>query len=281
MNILILVASIVVVWCSLILFAVYSLTGYRCHSLGYLLIGFFGLFVFSPYLLLSRQSYVEFIIGVPLSLIFMYVSYAILRHDFEPKRITRMISVSLAIAVIPYSINAVEESLIRLVANDVLWFIREIGYEAHINQKDGTYIVFDSGHKSLKSEIVLACTGVSAMSLVAGMISTVEKLSFYEKVILTAVSFSVIYLLNLIRNIFIAVSYGDQLFHVYPENVELLFGRGGEWVSYYIADKIVSQTASVAVISFILYIFLVMSPKFVEEVLELIDMIRDISLRVR
>jgi len=52
--------------------------------------------------------------------------------------------------------------------------------------------------------------------------------------------------LNLFRNVFIAVSFGEQRMHFAPELVMSVFGvTDPRLVSYYIADRILAQTGSV------------------------------------
>jgi archaeosortase A (PGF-CTERM-specific) len=60
---------------------------------------------------------------------------------------------------------------------------------------------------------------------------------------------SVIYVLNLFRNVFIAVSFGQQRMQIAPELVMTLFGLSDpQMVSYYVADRILAQTGSVVVL---------------------------------
>jgi len=55
--------------------------------------------------------------------------------------------------------------------------------------------------------------------------------------------------LNLFRNVFIAVSFGQQRMQFFPELVMSLFGTSDpRMVSYNVADRILAQTGSVLVL---------------------------------
>jgi len=65
---------------------------------------------------------------------------------------------------------------------------------------------------------------------------------------------SVIYVLNLLRNVFIAVSFGHQRMQLFPGLVMTLFGlEDPQMVSYYVADRILAQTGSVVALVAITY----------------------------
>jgi archaeosortase A (PGF-CTERM-specific) len=117
-----------------------------------------------------------------------------------------------------------------------------IGYDSVVTQSDGmTYILFPKS--GMKTRIVTACTGIGSMSAIVALIAISSDKKLHT-VMWSVSSIIVIHALNTARNVFIAVSYSQQLFHIYPGFITQVFGNGGTYVSYYIADKIISQTFS-------------------------------------
>lgn len=102
--------------------------------------------------------------------------------------------------------------------------------------------------------ILVACTGVGSMAIFVGGILAVSA-PWDRKLRALAVSVPVIYLLNLVRNVFIALSFGQQRFHIAPELVMTLFAEEDPYhVSYWIADRILAQSASVLALIAITYL---------------------------
>ncbi|PSP74778.1 archaeosortase A [Halobacteriales archaeon QS_3_64_16] len=101
-----------------------------------------------------------------------------------------------------------------------------------------------SGH-TLTYTIRLACTGIGSIAIVAGLIAAVRA-PVGRKLQALAISVPVIYGLNLLRNVFIAVAFGTQRLQVFPEIVLALFSSEDPYlVSYLVADRILSQSLSV------------------------------------
>jgi len=101
-----------------------------------------------------------------------------------------------------------------------------------------------SGH-TLTYTIRIACTGIGSIAIVAGLIAAVRA-PMKRKAGALAVSVPIIYALNLVRNVFIAVAFGTQRLHVFPEFVLSVFSSEDPYlVSYLVADRILSQSLSV------------------------------------
>ncbi|PSP82230.1 archaeosortase A [Halobacteriales archaeon QS_1_68_17] len=122
------------------------------------------------------------------------------------------------------------------------------GHAVPINDKtypyESTFAFTPDGHPVLYT-IKIACTGVGSMAIFAGLIGAVRA-PLSGKLRALAVSLPVIYALNLVRNVFISVSFGKQYLHVFPETVMGLFATDDPYmVSYFVADRILAQSLSV------------------------------------
>jgi archaeosortase A (PGF-CTERM-specific) len=116
-----------------------------------------------------------------------------------------------------------------------------IGRADHRN----TFLFIDeSGHR-ITYTIRTACTGIGSMAIFAGLIAAIRS-PLSRKLRALAVSIPVIYALNLVRNAFIGLSFGQQRLHIAPDLVLGLFSSTDPYmVSYFIADRIIAQSLSV------------------------------------
>lgn len=105
--------------------------------------------------------------------------------------------------------------------------------------------VFPGNTAPIRYTIVIACTGIGSMSIMAGGILAVSA-PIRRKLRALAVSIPVIYVLNLFRNAFIATMFGRQRMQWFEGTIMWLFGTTDEqMVSYYIADRLLAQFGSV------------------------------------
>lgn len=118
---------------------------------------------------------------------------------------------------------------------------------------DLPYTAGEESHR-ITYTILLACTGIGSMSIFAGLIAAVEA-PWRRKFRALAVSLPVIYVLNLFRNVFIGLTFGEQYLHVFPDLVLTLFGSEElPRVSYFVGDRIVAQSLSVVALVGITYL---------------------------
>lgn len=120
--------------------------------------------------------------------------------------------------------------------------------------------------------IVIGCTGIGSMAIFAGLVSAVRA-PLDRKLRAFAVSVPVIYVLNLIRNVFIATMFGQMRMQLVPELTGRLFGFDAAalpaLVSYYWADRILAQTGSVIAMIVITWIV-------VRELPEILTVVEDV-----
>jgi len=121
--------------------------------------------------------------------------------------------------------------------------------------------------------IIIACTGIGSMAVMGGLVAAV-KAPIRRKLAGLAVALPIIYVLNIVRNVFIAVSYGHQYADFVPDVTMALFGLDNPLrVSYIWADRIIAQGLSVVAMVLILWLVIRVLPEVmgpVEDVLFLL-----------
>lgn len=213
-----------------------------------------GLYL-SGYMWLFEHSIVQSLASLIGSLYSIYLIHLVVNKQLEPRNICKMIAISGLILLPLYSIQTVQHIMIEHVINETSSILNMIGYDTSVNLDNGAYYINFEDSK-LRTEIVLACTGVGSIAIFVGLISAIGEISKTKKIASIMLITGVIYILNTVRNVFIAASYGGQHFHIFPTIIEQIFGRDDHWVSYYIADRIISQLlAAVVLIYLTIYIF--------------------------
>jgi len=129
-----------------------------------------------------------------------------------------------------------------------------------------TFLYSPGGHP-ITYTIRLACTGIGSMAIFVGLIGAVRG-SLRQKAKAMGVAIGVIYVLNIVRNVFIAHTLGNQRLHIFPELIMSLFSASDPYlVSYYIGDRILAQFGSVFALIAITWLVL----RWVPDVLSVVE----------
>jgi len=211
--------------------------------------GIFAVFWLSvfPHFLFEVKSAVEGIgslVAIPLCL---YTGYLLLSGRDSLFTLSRAVGLMGLLYYPTQAVPIVREVLIETVAVQTMWGINLLGYDpAFVVHPDPAidlknYIRFDS----FATYIVYACTGIGAISIFGGLIAAVDA-PLSRKLKSFAAAVGIIWVLNIARNVFVAVAAGKLWFNVGPiEAVAGLAGVTGVHVSFWFAHSIIAQFLSV------------------------------------
>jgi len=225
-------------------------TSYDIHLrvVGWALISVLAL-LFAPYFWVYDQSIVQALLAFIGGVYGLFIVRLLAQELIKLRQTTILVTVATGILLAVYTIPSIQWALLHTVASETQMLLELIGYSTSLEQGDrGIFIVFDDTPQELRTQIIVACTGIGSIALFTGFAAAIDTLSWRKRVGIALIMASVIYVLNAIRNVFIAGAYGGQWFHIAPGLIERIFGRGDEWVSYYIADRIIAQVAAVIVL---------------------------------
>lgn len=207
------------------------------------------------------------------------------------RRLDTLFVLSRAIAVmglvyLPFeSITALRQPLVEATAFQVHWVITQLGFQADLTTlsslgnpgstaraPEAAYqsaLVFETGGQRYVTYIVLACTGIGSMSIFAGLVAALDA-PLKRKLSAIVLAVSIIHVLNIARNVFIAVAFGYQWFQVLVEPIMYLTGYSDPGlVSFFIADRVLSQSLSVIALVWITWLV-------VRRVPELLSVLEDV-----
>lgn len=213
-----------------------------------------------PHFAFEQQSVVEGVlsaVAVPLSL---YVAYLLARGRETLMVISRGVAVMGLVYLPVTTLTWLSQPLVELVTRQIEWSIQLLGYEPEVVTRDGTRNIFlyrnEAGVPVRSSEILLACTGLGSMAIFAGLVAAVRA-PLDRKARALAVSIPVIWVLNIVRNVFITLAFGHQWLQVAPETVMALFREDRiDAVSFLVADRIIAQSLSVVALVVIFWLVL-------------------------
>lgn len=223
--------------------------GYRLTSLGWVAFAAFWLLML-PTFALEMRSIVETLLAlvcIPLSL-----SAAVLcwRGHEGIQTLSRALGITgvlYAAAMVP----PIRQALVETVATHTAVGIDALGYDpirqsSAVHGFDSEFVFVDDAGNRYVTYIVLACTGIGAIATFTGLIFAASA-PLARKLKALAVVVVGVWLLNIARNVFIAVAFGDQWFQAGPL-VALTHAVGYQdpaLASYFVADRLISQSLSV------------------------------------
>ncbi|MFB6205960.1 MAG: archaeosortase A [Haloglomus sp.] len=251
-------------WVAVAAFAVAALAElWDRRAASYLAAGAWSLFAvfwlaLIPQFLLVEKSAIEGVLSALAVPACLSAAYLLYRGRESLLVLTRGVAVMGVIYLPATTVPWIYGPLVETTTAQVNAVIQFAGYDPTIETGESglrnTFVFTTDGHQ-YETFIILACTGLGSMAIFAGLIAAVRA-PFRRKLAAFAVSVPVIWVLNLVRNAFIAVAFGKQWFQVAVPLVSTLFaipsGQEG-LVSFYLADKVIAQSASVVALVLITY----------------------------
>jgi len=240
-----------------------------------------------PYFVFVQKSIVEglgAIVAVPLS---AAVAYRIVQGRQSLFVLTRVVAIGGLVYFPVVELALVRQPLIEIVTDHTAFLMQLIGYDPTVvsgmtvTGPDGTvYTIaektypydstfrFEGTTRPITYTIAMACTGIGSMAIFGGLIGAVSAPAS-RKLRALLVSIPVIYALNLLRNVFIGIGFGEQYFQVFPGFIMWAFGLDSPaMVSYIVTDRIIAQLLSVVALIAITWLV-------VRELPEVLDPIED------
>lgn len=215
------------------------------------------------------------LLALPLSIYVAYLIYV------EGRDVLVKVSQAVAAMGLIYLPFATYEPLTNLLiehtAAQEYRVLSALDVNAELTVKDGLERRFvmtnpETG-ETYATYIILACTGIGSMAIFGGLIAAVEA-PLDKKMKALAVAVPVIYVLNLVRNVFITTAYGYQWFPYMEGWVSDTMNEPAGYASFFWADKVISQSLSVVALVLIALLMV----RLVPEIMDLLDEVLEVLL---
>jgi archaeosortase A (PGF-CTERM-specific) len=211
---------------------------------------FFAVFwaVLVPHFLFVFKSAIEGVLSLAAVPACLYTAYLLYNGRDSLFVLSRSIAVMGVIYLPATTIDPVYTFLIEETTRQISFVIHALGFDPVVTTDDAgirNTFLFTTNGRTFETYIILACTGLGSIAIFAGVIAAVDA-PLRRKLAAAAVSIPLIWALNIVRNVWIALAFGKQWLQVFVEETMMLFGTTQEGlVSFYLADKVVAQSASV------------------------------------
>ena len=172
----------------------------------------------------------------------------------EDERVMHL-SRAAAVAFIIYApfeyIPALGDWLIAVVVGQVIWILDMLQF--NVTNTDWNIIA----RNGFRVEIILGCTGIQSIAIMLGVaaaVPTTLKQKFYAFLIIAPT----IYILNLLRNVFVIIAYTNQMFPYYPD-----IASNGErgYESFFWAHNVMAELLALVCLVMIAYGLFTLIPK--------------------
>ena len=219
------------------------------------------------------------ILGVPVSL---YVGYLLASGRDGLLVVSRAVGVMWAVYLPLSSVSVLRDPMIEMVTHQTaavlslltgeFTLVEGNNFPAGVNPGPSpdfsmSFVFQHPESTDIVYTIILACTGLGSIAIFAGLIAAV-KAPIRRKLKAFAAAFAIIYVLNILRNVFIAYTFGLQKLQIAPETIASLFSLSSTAkVSYFVSDRIISQFLTVVALVGITYIVI----KLLPEVLTIVE----------
>lgn len=217
-------------------------------SLGWGAFGVFWLSLF-PQFAFGMRSPIEGVLSLVAVPACLYAGYLLYSGRDTLFVLSRAVG-AMGLIYLPFeTIFVLRQLLVETVTRQIEWVIYALGYRPEVtagpNHGFRSAFVFSSDAGTFKTFIVLACTGIGSISIFGGLIAAV-KAPLGRRLAALSLAVSIIWVLNIVRNVFIAVAFGHQWFQFYVDPIMSLVGyEQAGLVSFFIADRVISQSLSV------------------------------------
>ena len=231
---------------------------------------FWGLL--APYYFFEHLSVIEGVLSAVAVPACLYTAYLVGTGKRQLETLTRSIAI-MGLLFLPFqTIEPTRQFAIETVAQQAEWLMAQFGYYPPVVEGDHGYVakfVFtgesvtgEPGHR-YTTTVLMACTGIGSMSIVGGLALAV-KAPLKRRMQALALALPVIYGLNVIRVVFIAIAHGEQWFRggIYETLAFAIFPTNdGNMVSYLFADRMLAQSASVVALVVLTFALLRIVPE--------------------
>lgn len=213
---------------------------------------FIALFLFAelPYYF-SINNFLYPVIAA-LSVPFLYITIRfLLCEDARVMNLSRAAGVAFLIYAPFEYIPMLGDWLIGIVVGQVVWLLDAFQYP--VSLADWNIIT----RHGFRVEIILACTGIQSIAILLGVAAAVPT-TFRQKILAFLLVAPTIYILNLFRNVFVIISYTEQLFPYLPE-----IASNGElgYESFFWAHNVIAELVALVILVVIAFGLFTIIPK--------------------
>jgi len=187
-----------------------------------------------------------------LSLPFLVITAKyLLSDDIRVLQLSRAAAVAFLIYAPFEYIPSLGDWLIGIVVGQLVWILDVLHYPVTLAEWN---II---ARNSFRVEIILACTGIQSIAIMLGVAAAVQT-TLRQKIYAFMIIAPTIYVLNLLRNVFVIIAYTEQWFPFFPD-----IASNGEfgYESFFWAHNVIAELLALVCLVLIAYGLFSIIPK--------------------
>lgn len=193
----------------------------------------------------------------------------LLAGDGRVEALTRAAAIAFVIYAPFAFIAPLGDWLIGVVVGQLAWLLAAIGFPVSL----WAWNIFI--HNGFRVEIILACTGIQSIAIMLGVAFAVPS-TLRQKVLAFLFVVPVIWVLNLLRNVFVIVAYTDQWFPYLPQ----IAGNGElGYESFFWAHNVLAELGALVALILIAWALFRLIPELGDLAVDLVEVYRSDLMR--
>jgi archaeosortase A (PGF-CTERM-specific) len=127
-------------------------------------------------------------------------------------------------------------------------------------------------------QIILACTAIQSIAIFVGVVGAV-RVDWKRWLTAFLVTVPIIYILNLGRNVFVILAYGNQWFQVMTDTVVGWTGEPVAYTSFFWANNVLAEAGSLVALVVISYAVMKLMPELLSYLMDILDLVKLDTIR--
>lgn len=220
-----------------------------------------SLFTLLPYYFGQNNFLYPVMAALSVPFLVITIKY-LLADDYRVMQLSRAAAVAFLIYAPFEYIPALGDWLISVVVGQIVWILGALNYTITLPE----WMIIS--RNSFRVEIILACTGIQSIAIMLGVAAAVPT-TIRQKILAFLIVAPTIYILNLLRNVFVIIAYTEQWFPYYPS-----IASNGEfgYESFFWAHNVIAELLALIFLVIIAYGLFSLIPslgKFADELYHL------------
>jgi archaeosortase A len=213
---------------------------------------FIVLFLFAelPYYFSINNFLYPLIAALSVPFLYITVRY-LLAEDERVLHLSRAAAVAFLLYAPFEYVPMIGDWLISVVVSQVVWLLHAFNYPVSLEEWN---IIARNG---FRVEIILGCTGIQSIAIMLGVAAAVPT-TYLQKIYAVLLVAPTIYILNLLRNVFVIMAYTGQWFPYMPE-----IASNGEigYESFFWAHNVIAELLALIILIVLAYGLFTLIPK--------------------
>jgi archaeosortase A (PGF-CTERM-specific) len=210
-----------------------------------------------------------------------YAAYILVRYGRESLMVLTRAAAIASVFYFPFDIiPSLNQWLIETTTTIVFAIVTALGEPAVREYSPaafgGLYDIINLHGNQV--QIILACTAIQSIAIFVGVVSSV-RVEWKRWLTAFAITVPVIYLLNLVRDVFVILAFGNQWFQIMTETIMGWTGKTADYASFFWAHNVLAETGSLIALVVISYAVMTLMPELLTYLMDIVNLIKPENIK--